>query len=206
MRILKAKEKKERALGINLGLKAHRSNSAKSALVRRGTTPGVHGGKRRRMPSEYKLQLMEKQKVRFSYGLTEKQMTKLVKESLVSMGSTTKEIVKRLEERLDNVVYRLGIAGSRSMARQMVGHGHILVNGRKTKIPSFKVGVGDVILVKEKSKTSPLFKELSVVLKSRNIEDWLSMDAEKLEGTMKKTPENVETPFNINLVIDYYSR
>lgn len=206
MRILKAKEKKERALNTNLGLKAHRSNSVKSALLRRGTRPGMHGGKFQKIGSEYKIQLMEKQKVRFSYGLNERQMAKIVKEAIKSKNSTAGEIIKNLERRLDNVVFRLGIAGSRGMARQMVSHGHIYVNDRKVKIPSYKVSVGDKITIKESKKSSPLYKDLSNILKSRTYEDWLIMDANKLEGIIKKIPEDVQTPFDLNLMIDFYSR
>ncbi len=206
MRLLKAKEKKERALGVNLGLKAYRSNSAKSALVRRGTRPGVHGGKFQRGGSEYKSQLMEKQKIRFSYGLSEKQMAKIVKLAIKSKSSTANEIMKNLEKRLDNVVFRLGIAGSRGMARQMINHGHIYVNGRRVNIPSYAVVDGDKITIKESSKNSTLFKDLPNILKSKNTESWLLIDSNTLEGTVRAMPDDIESPFDINLVIDYYSR
>jgi len=150
--------------------------------------------------------LQEKQKIKFSYGLTERQMVKLVRAALQSKNSTSDEIMRRLESRLDNVVYRLGFAGSRIMARQMVTHGHIFVNGRKVNIPSFVVGKGDTITIKEKSKTSPLFKDLANVLKSHTPPEWLLLKADILEGAAGEVPEHIESPFNINLVIDYYSR
>lgn len=206
MRLLKAKGKKERALGMNLGLKAHRSNSPKSPLVRRGSRPGVHGSKFQRNISEYKLQLMEKQKIKFSYGLNEKQMSRVVKNAISDKKSTAEEITKNLERRLDNVVFRIGIAGSRSMGRQIVTHGHIYINGRRFNIPSYKVNKGDKISIKESSKKSVLFKDLHNILKSKNVENWLLFNPSTLECTVKEIPDNVETPFNINLVIDYYSR
>lgn len=206
MRILKAKEKKERALGTRLGLKAHRSDSPKSAMVRRPNKPGMHGAQRGRAPSEYKMQLMEKQKVRLSYGLTEKQMRSVVRNALSSDVSTTQGIMEQLETRLDNVVYRLGLAPSRIVARQLVSHGHVLMNGRKVTIPSCKVRKGDEISIKEKSKSIPMFADLAAILKSKDTGEWLLVDGGALKGTVKSLPENVEMPFDINLVIDYYSR
>lgn len=207
MRLLKSKEKKERALGAKLGLKAHRCNSPKCAMVRRPNRPGVHT-KPTRGGSEFKLQLAEKQKIRFSYGLSEKQMKSTVTGALVNKksGSVTEQIVKKLESRLDNVVYRLDFAPSRIMARQLIGHGHFLVNGRKVTICSFAARPGDVITIKESSKSIPLFKDLSNVLKGENPENWLTRNNQKLEGTVKSSPESVEMPFDINMVIDFYSR
>jgi small subunit ribosomal protein S4 len=206
MRILKAKEKKERALGVRLGLKAYRSDSPKSAMVRRPTRPGIHGGKRARKPSEYKLQLMEKQKIKFSYGLTERQMKRIVRDALQSKESTPSEIVRQLEVRLDNAVFRLGLAPSRIVARQLVGHGHISVNGRKVTIPSYRVKTGEVITIKEKSKNMLFFKDLANILKSKQLPDWLSVDSQTLTGEVKGEPHDVDVPIDINLVIDYYSR
>jgi small subunit ribosomal protein S4 len=211
MRLLKSKEKKERSLGVRLGLKAHRCNSPKCVMVRRPTTPGMHP-KTTRSGSEFKLQLSEKQKIKFSYGLTERQMKNLIKSILESKknkkstSSVTDQIIQKLETRLDNVVWRLGFAPSRIVARQLVSHGHFLVNGRKVTIPSFSVKVNDVISVKESSKSLPLFKDLSNVLKGENPVSWLSRNNQKLEGVVKSMPQDVEVPFDINLVVDYYSR
>jgi len=121
-------------------------------------------------------------------------------------ASVTDLITRQLETRLDNVFYRLGFAPSRIMARQFVSHGHVIMNGRKVNVPSCVVKVGDIIAVKESSKTIPVFKDLPNTLKGENPENWLSRNMQKLEGTIKSLPEGVEVPFNINLVIDYYSR
>lgn len=206
MRILKAKEKKERALGTRLGLKAFRSDSPKSAMVRRPSRPGMHGAKRTRAASEYKTQLMEKQKMKISYGLTEKQLSRIVTTALHSKQNTPKEIMRLLETRLDNTVFRLGFAPSRIVARQLVNHGHICVNGRKVTIPSFRVTAGNEITIKESSKKMPLLKDLPAILKTKTIADWLSVDNEQLKGSIIAAPFEVESPFDINLIIDYYSR
>lgn len=207
MRLLKSKEKKERALGTKLGLKAHRCNSPKCAMIRRPTKPGVHTRPGRGF-SEFKQQLMEKQKIRFSYGLSEKQMNAVVVKALAKKktASVTGQIIGRLESRLDNVVYRLGFAPSRIMARQFISHGHITVNGRKVNIPSHILRIGDLISIREQSRNMIMFKDLANTLKGNNPENWLNRDVQKLEGSMKTKPEGVELPFDINLVIDYYSR
>lgn len=208
MRLLQSKEKKERALGTKLGLKAFRCNSPKCAMVRRPGRPGMHSKSNPRGGSEFKQQLMEKQRIRISYGLSERQMKRVVTEALVhkQSKSVTNLIVQELERRLDNVVYRMGFAPSRIMARQLISHGHFLVNGRKVNIPSFIVKVGDKVGIKESSKSVPVFKDLINTLKGENPENWISRDVQKLEGTVKSLPESVEMPFSINLVIDYYSR
>ncbi len=207
MRLIKSKEKKERSLGAKLGLKAHRCNSPKCAMVRRPNRPGMHT-RPSRGGSEFKLQLAEKQKIRYSYGLSEKQMKQTVTGAIANKktGSVSDQIVKKLETRLDNVVYRLGFAPSRIMARQLIGHGHFMVNGRKVNICSFATKPGDVITIKESSKPMVLFKDLNNVLKGDNPENWLTRNIPKLEGTMKSFPDNVEMPFDINMVIDFYSR
>jgi len=206
MRIIKAKEKKERSLGAQLGLKPFRSNSPKSAFLRRPQRPGVHGAKRPRSASEFKAQLMEKQRMKVSYGLSERQMKSMVTSALKSKRSVPEFIIDTLESRLDNVVMRLGLAPSRIMARQMVTHGHILVNGIKMTIPSYAVKKGNVITIKESKKSSPLYKELPQTIKAYTPPSWLSLNKETLEGTIVNKPENVELPFNMSLVIDYYSR
>jgi len=206
MHLIKSKEKKERSLQSNLGLKAYRSASPKSGMNKRGTRPGEHGGKFSRNGSEFKTQLMEKQRIKFSYGLSEKQIKTIFKKALASKKSVTNFILRKLETRLDNVTFKLGYAPSRIMARQLISHGHFLVNGRKVNVPSFEVKVGDLITIKEKSQKISLFKEIPTTLKGAPQESWLSRDVAKFEGTMKSVPENIELPFNINLVVDYYSR
>lgn len=206
MHLLKSKEKKERALQTKLMLKAHRCASPKCATVRRPQRPGVHGKKFARGGSEFKTQLMEKQKMKVSYGLTERQMKKVFEKALCGKTSIDNAIMEALELRLDNVVFRLGFAPSRIVARQIVSHGHIHVNGRKMTIPSHAVRVGDVISVPAHRKQSPLFKELPAALKGRKIESWLTLDHEALSGKVTAVPSNVQLPFNINLVVDYYAR
>lgn len=206
MRILKAKEKKERSLGTRLQLKPFRSSSPKSAMTRRPYRPGEHGKKRGRGGvSEYKLQLMEKQKMKISYGLTEKQLHKVFQNALSAKGEIIPTIIKQLELRLDNVVYRSGLAPSRIMARQFVSHGHITVNGRKVTVPSCMTRKDDQISIKESKKALSLFNELPQTLKHID-SPWLKVNPETLKVTITQSPEDVDFPFNINLVIDYYSR
>lgn len=200
------KEKKERALGVHLFLKAERCNSGKCALVRRPYRPGAHGKSRRKQLSEYGLQLAEKQKIMFSYGLKEKAMERIFKEALRKKEAITTTIVNLLERRLDNVVFRMGFAPSRIMAKQFISHGHILVNSRKVTIASFQVKTGDVITIREKSRTIALFKDLSENLRKYETPVWLQLDKDKLEGKVKSLPFDVEIPFDINLVVDFYSK
>ena len=204
--IIKAKEKKERALGVKLFLKAERCSSPKCAMVRRPYRPGMHGKKRQRAISEYGQQLMEKQRIRYTYGLKEAQMENVFKHALKKKGSLSEAIIALLERRLDNVVFRLGFAPSRIMARQFVSHGHILVNKRKVNVPSFLVKASDVVSIKPTSLNALIFKELSNTIKKYQAPDWLSIDPAKIEGRVKSLPTNVEMPFDINLVVDYYSK
>jgi small subunit ribosomal protein S4 len=206
MHILRAKEKKERALQTKLFLKAHRCSSPKCAMIRRPQRPGVHGARFSRGGSEFKTQLMEKQKIKISYGLTERQMKNLFQKALDKKSSIEDAILESLEMRLDNVVFKMGLAPSRIVARQIVSHGHIRVNGRRVNVPSYRTRVGDVIAIPENKKNLMLFKELPVALKGRPVEPWLSVDAQKMEGVVKSAPTNIQLPFNINLVVDYYAR
>ena len=205
MHLIKSKEKKERALQTKLFLKAHRCSSPKCAMIRRPSRPGVHGAKMVRGGSEFKMQLMEKQKIKISYGLTETQIKGIFSKALSQSKSVMDSLLKGLEMRLDNVIFRSDLAPSRIMARQLVSHGHFYVNGRKVKSPSYIVKVGDVISLKEKSKSIPMFKDIQNVLKKSGA-SWISVNPEKVEATVKSFPENVEMPFNANLVVDYYSR
>ncbi len=206
MKLLPAKEKKERALGTKLGLKPYRSLSPKAAMTRRPYRPGVHGAKRTRAGSEFKTQLMEKQKVKLTYGLNEIQLKRVFTNALANKKEPIlQSILNQIEFRLDNVVYRLGFAPSRIMGRQLVSHGHFTVNGRKVTIPSYRVRVGDVIGIREVRKNMPLFKDLKNTLKGKK-ESWLKINEQELTGTVTGLPEQVDLPFNLNLVIDYYAR
>lgn len=199
------KEKKERALGTKLGLKAERCNSPKCAMIRRPNRPGVHSKSRRQL-SEFGQQLAEKQKIVISYGLKETQMRKAFKEALKKKESVSNTIISLLERRLDNVAYRMGFAPSRISARQYVSHGHFSVNGRKVTIPSYKVRVGDVIRIKPESANMLIFKDIAENIKKYEAPSWLSLDKEKIEGTVKSLPRDIEIPFDINLVVDFYSK
>ena len=200
------RERKERSLGTRLFLKAFRSSSPKAAMVRRPARPGLHGKDRRRAPSEYSRQLSEKQKFKFAYGLREAAMRKLFKAASKSVTTTGPMIMSLLERRLDNVVYRLGLAPSRSMARQLIGHGHIMLNNRRVTIPSIQARPKDVITVRAQSKDHPVFKNLNESLKKYQTQTWLTIDPEKWEGQVTTLPKDLEMPFDISLVVDYYSR
>jgi len=200
------KEKKERALGTHLFLKAGRCLSPKCVMARRPHRPGQHGLSRRGALSEFGTQLKEKQKIKFTYGVREAYFKKIFGRADKSTGVTGEMMINFLERRLDNVVYRLGLTPSRSVARQTVGHGHIVVNGRKVTIPSYEVKAGDVIAIRPQSKAHPIFKDLSTNLAKYNEPSWLLLDKEKLEGKVKSLPKDFEIPFDVNQVVDYYSK
>ena len=191
------REKRERSLGVRLGLKPERCVGPKCAATRKPYRPGVHAKRRAQTPSEMKLQLREKQIIKATYGIREAAMRRAVKSG---------NLVAYLEKRLDNVVYRLGFALSRSIGRQLAGHGHILVNGRKVTIPSYQLRVGDVISIRPQSKDHHLFKELNLNFKKIEAPVWLSRDDEKVEGKVISEPKDLSMPIDMNLVIDYYSK
>jgi small subunit ribosomal protein S4 len=158
--------------------------------------------------SDYKRQLIEKQKMRFTYGITEKQLRRYVDEALVKGAQPVLNLYTRLEMRLDNVVYRLGLAKTRRFARQMVSHGHIVLNGVRMTIPSHKVKQGDIITVREGSKQSIMFTVLPEAHEAASIPAWLSLDIKKLEGKVTGTPvyNGAETLFDPEQVFEFYSR
>jgi small subunit ribosomal protein S4 len=159
--------------------------------------------------SEFKRQLTEKQKMRFSYGITEKQLSRYVQEALDMPGDPAKLLVDRLESRLDNVIYRMGLAKTRRLARQMVSHGHITVNARKTTIPSYKVLKGDIISVREGSRTSPLFTTILEQISTVTTPAWISFDVAKLQGSKHAEPQSVQALdhlFDPVQVLQFYSR
>ena len=204
--LLKAKEKKERALGIKLFLKSDRCNSPKCAMVRRPYKPGAHGKSRRRGSlSEYGQQLLEKQKLKISYGIKEAQLRKIFKEAAksIAIGQT---VINLIERRLDNIIFRLGLAGSRIVARQFISHGHILVNGKKMKTSSSVLRIGDNVSINPSSLSLLIFKDLPNTISKYNPPEWLEGNNEKLEGKIKSSPIDIEVPFDINMVVDYYSR
>lgn len=158
--------------------------------------------------SDYKRQLIEKQKMRFSYGISEKQLRRYVDEAVSKSHQPIALLIARLESRLDNVVYRAGLAKTRQMARQMVSHGHITVNGRKLTIPSHRMRVGDEISVREGSKSAKLFENFTENHESAGVPNWITFDAKKLTGSLTAEPtyEPSETLFDPEQVLEYYSR
>lgn len=207
------KEKIERRLGERLLLKGERSFSPKSAIVKKPYPPGAHGRKSEGRPkklSEYGQQLKAKQKVRNTYRLLEKQFKNYIKSALVSKKDLSESIVNKLEHRLDNIVYRLGIAQSRDQARQLVNHGHILVNGKKVSIPSYEVKTGDEIQIREGSKRLPFFSTLAPQwIKKHETPSWVEVDKESLSGKVKGQPTLSESGLNPNdlqAIIEFYSR
>ena len=175
-------------------------------LARKPYGPGAHGADRKRRPSTYGVQLKEKQKVRFMYGLNERQFQKTYKEAGKMQGIHGENLLKLLESRLDNLVYRIGFASTRRAARQLVNHGHITVNGKKVDIPSYRCKPGDVIALKEQSADHKAVKEaLSKVL---NRVEFVTFDDKKNTGTFVRLPERSELNPEINesLIIEYYNR
>lgn len=197
--------------GEKLFLKGERCLTAKCALDRRAYAPGMHGREAqfgRRRPSEYALQLREKQKARRIYGVFERQFRRYFKEAERRKGLTGENLLIILESRLDNVVYRLGFADSRPQARQLVCHGHFNLNGRRANIPSMLVKPGDVISVREGSKKLPYFKERAKELERKVVPEWMSLDALSMSGRILNLPrrEDIDLPLNEQLIVEYYSR
>jgi len=197
--------------GEKLFLKGGRCFSSKCSFDRRGYPPGMHGKGaqfRRKRESDYHRQLRAKQKARRTYGILERQFRRYYEVSLSRRGLTGLNLLQILESRMDNVIFRLGFAESRSQARTLVTHGHFSVNSRRTDVPSMLVSQGDVISVREGSRKCTYFKDLSTVLEDRNIPTWLSRDDKSLSGTMLRLPERSEIDSNLHeqLIVEYYSR
>jgi small subunit ribosomal protein S4 len=199
--------------GMKLYLKGARCDGPKCPIVKRQPAknfpPGQHGQRRTRRPSEFGLQLREKQKVRRFYGVMESQFHKHFVEAERRGGVTGDNLLQILESRLDNVVYRMGFADSRRQARQLVRHGHFMVNGRKTNIPSFLVKAGDVVSVRPESRNRTYFTDYGEVLNTRRAPDWMSIDSSALSGKILSLPsrDQIEVPtFNEALVVEHYSR
>ena len=191
--------------GQKLFLKGERCYSTKCAIERRNYAPGQHGQSRKKQ-SDYAMQLREKQKAKRFYGVPEVQFRNLFDKAAKKQGKTGDNLLILLETRLDNVVFRLGFAASRKEARQLVTHGHFTVNGKKANIPSMEVKAGDVIKVKEKSTSSPKFKEIKEM--SITVPSWMSVDVDKLEGKVIAMPrrEEIDTPIAEHLIVELYSK
>lgn len=194
--------------GMKLFLKGERCYTEKCAVENRpDQVPGEHGKGRSKF-SEFGIRLREKQKVKRIYGLTEKQFNRYFEKASRVKGVTGKLLISLLERRLDNLLYRLGFASSRKEARQMVRHGHILVNGSNVDVSSFEVRVGDVIEVAEKSRKMDRINQSLDSLARRGFPDWLELDREHYKGVIKKTParEDVTIPIEEQLIVEFYSR
>ena len=199
------KARVSRRLGINIfGTKGEMV-----ALDKRPYPPGEHGRTRRRgNPSEYLLQLQEKQKARFSYGLTERQFRRLYEEANRRQGVTGENMLRFLELRLDNVVYRLGLATSRPQARQLVRHGHFYVNGKRADVPSYSLKEGDAVSVRERSNKKASILYAMEEVKGRGIPGWLQFDASAMTGRVASLPtrEQINLPVQEQLIVELYSK
>lgn len=196
--------KQSRREGYALHPKAHK------IMAKKTTIPGQHGRSRQSKPSLYATQLREKQKVRRTYGLLEKQFARLMKEADRAQGLAGENLLKFLERRMDNAVYRAGFASSRRAARQLVGHGHFMLNGRRVDIPSIRLKAGDEIVVRPKSIKSTYFSELDEIVKNTNQPplSWLKSDPKKMTIKITGEPKREEAEVDIDeqLIVEYYSR
>jgi small subunit ribosomal protein S4 len=170
-------------------------------------TKVLPGGKRPKALTEYGAQLVEKQKIRFSYGISERQLSNYVeKASAVKGVGTAEKLFESLESRLDNAVYRMGLGASRRATRQMVSHGHFIVNNHRVTIPSYELKLGDVIKIREGSKAKKIFENLTDRLKDYSSPAWIKFDLSNLEGHILAKPKNIETFLDLNAVLEFYSR
>jgi len=203
------KSKIERRYGENLMIKGDRNASPKAAFRRRPFAPGPAGKKKfRKTTSEFGRQLAEKQKLRISYGLNERQFKNLVNTALKSIGRNDVILMQLLERRLDNVIMRMGLADTRAQARQIVSHAHVLVNGKGNNIPSYTVKKGDMIAIKPRFKESVFMKNIQLKLKNHTAPSWVALDKAKIEAKIVTFPEGKEISINVDLplVVEYYSR
>ncbi len=207
-RYLGSKTKLSKRVGRNLYLKGTRSFSAKDDFSKRPYRAGVHGKTSRTSRiSEYGKQLLEKQAIRFTYSLMEKQLANLFKKAFKKAGNTGKIVLSNLERRLDNVIYRAGLANSRGQARQLVSHGHFLVNGVTVNIPSYTVKPGDVVQVKENKLKKAFWKNFQLQVPNEMV-PWISVDATKKVIKILNEPLDEDLPkeFGLQAVVEYYSR
>ena len=193
--------------GVKLFLKGDKCLT-KCTLERRNTKPGQHGASRARKESGYAKQLREKQRVRRTYGVLERQFRKHFGAAARRPGKTSENLLQILEMRLDNLVYRMGFADSRAQARQIVNHGHFAVNGRKTDIPSFIAKPNDVITVRDRSKGLEYFKTRVLLLAQKGVPTWLSLDINAMSGRVVSIPSrtDLELPFDEQMVVEFYQR
>lgn len=193
---------------LKMFLKGERCYSDKCSFERRTYAPGQHGQNRFRKMSDYAIQLREKQKVRYMYGMLEGQFRRYFKVADSKKGVTGENLLIMLESRLDNILYRLGFAGSRNQARQLIRHNHFLVNERKVNIPSYEIKIGDIITLKEKSRKNELIVENLEGVARRGIPSWLELDRVKFQGLVKALPnrEEITMPIQEQLIVELYSK
>lgn len=206
-RYTEAKCRRCRREGTKVFLKGDRCYTDKCPFERRPYPPGQHG-RRRKKSSDYESQLREKQKVRQMYGIMEKQFHTYFEKAEAQKGVTGMNLLRLLEMRLDNIVYRLGFSNSRDQARQLVLHGHFRVGGKKVDVPSYQVKAGDEITVREKSKKILVIQDAQEVIARRGCPEWLELDSENLKGMIKDVParEDITFPINENLIVELYSK
>ena len=194
--------------GVKLMLKGERCLTDKCAVERRGYAPGEHGKGRRTKETNYGLQLREKQKARRIYGVLERQFRNYFHKAEKGKGVTGETLLQMLEMRVDNILYRLGLAPSRSAARQIVRHGHITVNGRKVSIPSFRVGKGQTVSIKEKSRANEQIKASVETARARGVPAWLDLTPESFSGRVVELPkrEDIKLPIQEQLIVELYSK
>jgi len=204
---LDAQCRKCRRAGEKLFLKGERCYSVKCALIKKPYAPGMHKKRKAKAASEYGRQLEEVRKVKLTYGVNEAQMKKYFKEATKSPESTSETFFKKLELRLDNVIFRLGFAPSRQAARQTVSHGHILVNNKKIDVPAYELKKGDVITIRPQSLSKTPFKNLSKNLKKVQLPDYLTLNPEKLEARVVAEPSLAKQmpPFDFRQIVEFYS-
>ena len=207
-RILDSKCKQCRREGEKLYLKGERCSTPKCALTRRSYKPGVHGPTSRTRPTPFGLQLREKQKAKNTYGLGERQFRNYFEKATKIVGNTGSFLAQMLELRLDNIVYRLGFGKSRSLSRQLVGHGHIRVNGKKVTIPSYQVKPGDLISLSENIGKSKLFENEVARIEKYEAPAWLHLDVQTRMGKVLNRPEGEELQQNFDpkRIVEFYSR
>lgn len=200
-------ERLSRREGVELFLKGERQLRGKSGLERRPSPPGQHGAGRRRAPSTYGLQLREKQRAKRYYGIRERQFRRYVRDAARRReGLMGDHLLQLLEQRLDNVVYRLGLATTRAQARQYVNHGHVVVDGRKVDVASFQVRPGQRIALRPGSPVASAARDASELVAT--VPGWLQADVDRLEGTVLRAPVrgDIATPVNEQLIVEFYSR
>lgn len=207
-RNLDPKCKQCRRVCEKLFLKGERCFTPKCPIVKRNYPPGQHGVKGKSRLSGYGIQLQEKQKVKRMYRLLENQFANYFTKAFQKKGNTGELFLRSLEQRLDNVVYRLGLASSRDLARQLVGHGHITVNGERVTVPSFRVRVGDVVAVAPSSVHAGVFATVKKETPQQRVPGWLTFDAKKMEGRAAREPSEQELNqgIQVQLIVEYYSR